>query len=284
MELGLSSYTYTWAVGVPGCLPQRALDAPGLLDKAAALGIGCVQIADNLPLDSLSPEELKALGRYADALGIMIEVGTRGLTRANLLTYLELATELRSPILRVVVDAGGHHPHPDECVEVIKEFVPELRRRNITLAIENHDRFTARTFADIINRTASDCVGICLDSVNSIGAGEGIETVVEILGPLTVNLHVKDFTVKRVDHMMGFVIEGTPAGRGMLPVRWVLEKLESYGRCESAILELWTPPEPEVAATIAKEDEWAVESVGYLRGLVPPPGHGEQTSKVRKVG
>lgn len=283
MRLGVSSYTYTWAVGVPGCPPKQALDAPGLLHKAAALGIRCVQIADNLPLHLLSPEELKALGRAADAQGIMIEVGTRGLTPENLLTYLNLATELRSPILRMVVDAHGYHPHPDECVGIIKEFLPELRRRSITLAIENHDRFTARTFADIINRATSDRIGICLDSVNSIGAGEGIETVVEILGPLTINLHVKDFTVKRVDHMMGFIIEGTPAGRGMLPVEWMLEKLEPYGRCESAILELWTPPEQEVAATIAKEDDWAVESVAYLRGLIPVRAHSEQMSNVRKV-
>ena len=284
MRLGVSSYTYTWAVGVPGCPPKQALDAPGLLHKAAALGIGCVQIADNLPLHLLSPEELKALGRRADAQGIMIEVGMRGLTPENLLTYLGLATELKSPILRVVVDAPGYHPHPDECVQIIKELLPELRRRGITLGVENHDRFTARTFADIINRTASDRVGICLDSVNSIGAGEGIETVVEILGPLTINLHVKDFIVKRVSHMMGFVIEGTPAGRGMLPVEWVLKKLEPYGRCESAILELWTSAEPEVAATIAKEDDWAIESVEYLRGLIPVPEHSEQSSIVRKAG
>ncbi len=284
MKLGISSYTYTWAVGVPGYPPQCALDAPGLLEKAAALGIKCVQIADNLPLHAISPEELRVLRRDADEQGIMIEVGMRGLNCENLLTYLKIAAELRSPILRVVVDAQGYQPDPDECVQIIKDFLPELRRRRITLAIENHDRYTARTFADIINRTASDRVGICLDSVNSMGAAEGIETVVEILGPLTINLHVKDFMVKRVSHMMGFVIEGTPAGRGMLPVEWMLEKLEPYGRCESAILELWTPPEPEVAATIAKEDDWAIESVEYLRGLIPVPEHSEQPSIVRKAG
>lgn len=72
-------------------------------------------------------------------------------------------------------------------------------------------------------------MGICLDSVNSMGAGEGIETIVEVLSPYTVNLHVKDFVVQRVYHMMGFVVEGRPAGQGMLPLEYLLEKLEPHG-------------------------------------------------------
>jgi hypothetical protein len=37
----------------------------------------------------------------------------------------------------------------------------------------------------------------------------------------------------------------------------------------NAILELWTPPEETLSATIAKEDAWAVKSVEYLRTLIP---------------
>jgi hypothetical protein len=37
----------------------------------------------------------------------------------------------------------------------------------------------------------------------------------------------------------------------------------------NAILELWTPPEPEIAATIAKEENWARQSIAYLRTLIP---------------
>jgi hypothetical protein len=35
------------------------------------------------------------------------------------------------------------------------------------------------------------------------------------------------------------------------------------------ILELWPPPEPDVAATIAKESLWRASSVRYLRTLIP---------------
>ena len=100
-----------------------------------------------------------------------------------------------------------------------------------------------------------------------MGIGEGIETVLENLAPYTVNLHVKDFSVKRVSHNMGLVVEGTPAGKGFLNLPAVLQKLGIYGKCRSAILELWTPPEKEIADTILKEAKWADESIEYLKSV-----------------
>ena len=265
MKLGISTYTYTWAVGVPGKLPAQPLNVFDLLAKADAAGVKCVQIADNLPLHVFSEPELDKLIQTAQQKNISLEVGTRGLTPENIENYLNIAKKLQSPFLRMVVDAPGYYPDPADIVTIIREAMPEFEKRNIVLALENHDRFTARTFESILNRIGGDHIGICLDSVNSMGAGEGIETVVEILSPYTINLHVKDFTVKRVYHMMGFVVEGCPAGQGMLPLEYVLEKLEPFNRCRSAILELWTPPEEQIVDTIGKEVRWADESILYLR-------------------
>jgi L-ribulose-5-phosphate 3-epimerase UlaE len=68
---------------------------------------------------------------------------------------------------------------------------------------------------------------------------------------------------------MGFVLTGTPAGAGMLDLPWLLGRLQEYNRDFNAILELWPAPEKDVQATIAKERQWAVESVDYLRRLIP---------------
>jgi hypothetical protein len=68
---------------------------------------------------------------------------------------------------------------------------------------------------------------------------------------------------------MGFVVEGLPTGQGMLDLPWLLGRLRLLGRDPDAILEQWTPPEPDLAATIAKEAAWAVESIAYLRRLIP---------------
>jgi L-ribulose-5-phosphate 3-epimerase UlaE len=99
-----------------------------------------------------------------------------------------------------------------------------------------------------------------------MGAGEGLETVIEKLAPLTVYLHVKEFSVKRVFHKMGFVIEGCPLGEGMLPIEELVQIVSS--RCQSAILEQWTPPEETIDKTIEKEARWAEQSVKYLKSLL----------------
>jgi 3-oxoisoapionate decarboxylase len=267
MEPGISSYTYTWAVGVPGSIPETPLSAYGLVDKARASGLRVVQIADNLPLECMTDELLTGLFNYSREQGIAIEMGSRGLTTEHTFKCLETAEKLHSYILRMVIDMPGYEPDQGSVVNIIKELVPEFRSRQITLAIENHDRFKAREFEQIIRSVNSEWVGICLDSVNSMGAGEGFETVADILIPYTVNLHIKDFTVFRVSHKMGFVIEGRPAGQGMLNIKKLVEILSVFNRCKTAILELWTPPEPSIKATILKEERWADESIEYLKGI-----------------
>ncbi len=269
MRLGIGSYAFAWACGVPGYPPKQPLTAADLLRTAATLGVGVVQICDNVPLGGLSPSEMDALAALAAELDIAIEVGTRGIALDHLARHIALAERLGSPILRVVADTATEHPSPAQVAATVRSLLPRLHAAGVTLAIENHDRFTARALRGIVDALASDRVGICLDTVNSFGALEGPAAAVEALGPWVVSLHVKDFAVTRVPHSMGFVVEGRPAGEGMLDVPWLLGEMARYGRDPNAILELWTPPEPRLADTIAKESAWAARSVANLRALIP---------------
>lgn len=229
MKLGISSYTYTWAVGLPGQRPSQPITALALLERTA-------------------------------------ELGARGLR--DLPPYLALADRIRSRLVRMVVDAPQEHPNADEVVRAIAELLPTLERDGIALAIENHDRFAAEALAAIVVRIANARVGICLDTANSFGALQGPGEVWRTLAPYTLNVHVKDFTIRRANHNMGFVIEGCPAGQGRLDIAALLAELRQAGRDPNAILELWTPPESDLEATIAKEAAWARESVAFLRGVI----------------
>lgn len=260
---GISSYTYTWAIGVPGKEPEKPMTVFQLIEKAAEFGISVVQVADNLPLDKFSETELLKIRNFAGDLKIQIEVGSRMMTPENLERYIEIAAFFESPIVRFVIDGPGFEPDLDEVHSIIRNAIPKLEKRKIILAIENHDRFKASEFAEMVEKAGSPFIGICLDSVNSMGAGEGLETVIDKLAPLTVNLHVKEFSVKRVFHKMGFVIEGCPLGEGMLPVAGMIQKVST--RCQSAILEQWTPPEDSIEKTIEKEARWAELSVKVLK-------------------
>lgn len=268
-KLGLGSYGVAWAVGVPGYEQLEApLTALDLLCIADELGLKLVQIADNLSLDSLDGAALETLRAEAKRRGIAIEVGTRGIETEHLHRWIEIATYFESPILRVVVDTANHHPTPGEVVRLIRAALPALKSAGVTLAIENHDRFKARTLAEIVATVGDPHVGICLDTVNSFGALEGPEVVLAVLGPHVVNLHLKEFTVRRLRHNMGFEVTGAPAGMGMLDVPWLLDSLRSYGRSFNAIIETWLSPRSSMKATIAEEIDWVRQSVTYLRTLI----------------
>jgi sugar phosphate isomerase/epimerase len=266
MDAGISSYSFTWAIGIPGYIPNKAMSVFDLIDLAILLDVKVIQVADNLPLEKYSVQELKEFKFLADQAGLRIEVGAREMTPDRLRQYLKIASLVGSPILRFVIDGPDFDPCMDEIHAIIQEIVPELEAHQITLAIENHDRLLSRDFAQIIERSGSSRVGICLDTVNSMGAGEGLETVIGILAPLTVNLHVKEFSIRRVSHKMGFIIEGVPLGKGILPLAELISKVSS--RCQSAILEQWTPPESTIEETIRKEKEWAKESISFLKTVL----------------
>jgi sugar phosphate isomerase/epimerase len=265
MRLGLSSYTYTWAVGIPGSMPVNPILARQLIDKVADAGVGLVQIADNLPLENSSDNELHIILSYATEKNVSIEMGGRGLSPEHTFQCLLTAEKLRSPILRMVIDGTGFEPDIQTITGIIKDLLPEFESRKIRLAIENHDRLKAHEFEKIIQSAGSEYVGICLDSVNSMGAGEGFEEVSKILLPYTINLHIKDFTIRRASHKMGIIIEGAPAGKGMLNIGKLIDKLHFTSSCQSAILELWTPPETDIEDTLKKEEQWALESIDYLK-------------------
>ena len=266
MRLGISSWTYPWALGVGGFAPPSQLfTLADLLERAAALGVGVVQVADNLPLHKLEVAERRDARDHAANLGLTIEIGTRGVQPAHLLRYLDLAVEFNAVLLRTLTHTVESQPTLEEAEKWIREVLPEFEAAGITLGLENYERHSCRDLAAMVRRLESRHVGVCLDTVNSLGALETPERVVETLAPLTVNLHVKDFVIGRVPQMMGFMVSGAPAGEGMLDIPWLLGQMTQSHANMSAILEQWPPLRESVDATIAMEREWAERGVRYLR-------------------
>jgi len=263
MKLGISSYSFTWAVGVPGHLPPVRLNEMDILNIAEDLNVTLVQIADNMPLHKMTEEQLDNLVQKASELGIELEAGANRMTPTNLRQYIGIAERMKSRILRFVIDGDDYRPDVNDIISVVRNAEPVLREKEIILAVENHDRLFTSQFVEIIESVASDYVGICLDCANSLGVGEGIREVVSSLAPYAVNFHLKEVSIKRKYHKMGFDIEGKPFGEGDLPLQWILSELP--GKCRTAILEQWTPPEESLDETVTKERIWAEKSVSYLK-------------------
>ena len=267
MVFGLSSFAFGWAIGTKGFTPQKPMSEMDLLHKTLRARMSCLQLGDNLPLHTFSTERLEQFRTSLSQHNLRLEIGARKLTREHLNHYIDIALSFRSPLLRFVIDGDHYEPDSSEIISVIKESIPRLKENDLLLGIENHDRFKAKELAFIMQSIDSDYVGICLDCVNSIGAGEGLEWVASVLMPFTVNLHIKDFIIQRVDHQMGFTVTGARLGKGMIQLPSLLEKLSKYNRCESAVLEQWVTPESNLEETIRKEEQWASESIEYIKQL-----------------
>ena len=268
MQVGISTYSFPWSVGVPNFRPAEPLTYQTLLAYAADHSIPCVQFGDNYPLHSIGEKDLSNLKSLADTYQIQLQVGTRGLTANNIRRYLRIAAKLQSEFIRIVIDDERYRPSKEEVIEIVHELLPSLKQTGVKLAIENHDRFAASVIRSIIEATDPRLVGVCLDTINSLGAGEGLREVVTQLACHTVNLHVKDFQIVRPSHKMGFEVNGCIAGEGMLDIPSLIAQTASYGKCGSATLELWVKPEMSIEETIEKEKLWVKESIRYLKTVI----------------
>lgn len=262
MMWGICSYCYGWAVS------QGALSAEMLLEKAARFRLPLVQLSDHLPLLEMSAPALRALRSRADSLDLKLEVGIRGFTEEQIMKGVKACEALDARMLRIVIDLPNYEPDTNEVLEIFHRVAPALQAADVVLAIENHDRFSSRMLSELIREADSPQLGICLDMVNSIGAGEGIETVLQNLLPLAVNIHFKDFAIKRLPHLQGFIVEGRPLGQGMLPAKTILSQIADLPHEPNVLLELWTPPESDMQKTLAKESEWVAESVSAMCALL----------------
>jgi sugar phosphate isomerase/epimerase len=269
MKLGIGTYSYMWSIGFPGAEPERPMTWRDLLATACELGVRVVQYGPNLPLDGLPESEIDDLAARAHKAGIELELGTRGIETAHVERQIALARRLGASLLRSVPElSGGVIPPRDEMLALLRAAVPHLAAARVRLALEN-TAVPAALLAGILGELSSEWVGITLDTVNSLAIPEGTEQVARTLAPYTFCLHVKDFTVRRLWHMMGFTVEGRPAGQGQLNVPWLLGVLRDAGVSPNAILELWPPQQSTLNETLALEQAWAVESIAYLRRLIP---------------
>lgn len=270
-RLGISTWSLPWAVGVAGYpQPTVQLDATGIVNRAAELEVAVVQFADNLPLTRLSEPELEHLAQSTADAGLAVEVGTRGLEPTELREYIHLAARLGARTLRTVL-SGNHLERRDleHATAALRELLPDLEQHQVAIALENNEAFSAAEFAEIVLASDSPLVGICLDTANSLGRPERLETVVAELAQHTIMLHAKDYEISRVDTRMGFTIEGRASGEGRVDFGMVLGALRDAGRgVVSVIVEHWPPFDGDIESCTAREAEWLTRSLAHLRALL----------------
>jgi sugar phosphate isomerase/epimerase len=264
MKLGIGTYCYMWSIGFKGAEPARPMTAIDLLGKARELGVRVVQMGPNLPLDKLPDTEIDRFARQARAWEIEVELCTRGLETDYLKRRVALAQRVGAKLLRTIPELGGQNVDAQVIPEYMRAILPTLEDAGVRLGFEN-GKIPAVDLRAALEAVDSPWFGIVLDTVNSLAVPEGWKHVTEVLAPYTICLHHKEFIVQRAWSMMGFVVEGRPAGQGQVDLPWLLGTLRAAGIDCNVILELWPPEQKTLQETIDMEQAWAVESVRYLR-------------------
>ncbi len=277
MKLGINSYTFMWSIGFKGpnpafpqaeAKPERPLTPLGLLAKARELGVSLVQTGPNLRLESYPQAEIDEFIQTAKDLGITLELGTRGLDYDHLLAQVKLAKRMGAGLIRTLPEVNGVYDTEARLIPAaVRQILPVLAGEGVRLAIEN-GRTPAAALRAALDEIGSPCAGVVLDMVNSVAVPEGWKYVTELLAPHTMCVHYKDFSIRREWHMMGFILDGAPAGKGMVQADWLFETLKASPYDFNVILELWPPEQASIGETIALEQQWAAQSVPFLRQFI----------------
>jgi sugar phosphate isomerase/epimerase len=266
VRLGISSWTYPWAVGVPG-YPELAdpLTPLGLLARTREFGLSVLQVADNSPLERMDAAVLLALAQRACEWNITLETGTRGVEPGRLLHHLDLSINIGAKLVRTLTQTPTSRPDLNTIRRWLQEVLPRFEAAGVVLALENNEAHAVREYAGLVREIGSPWLRICLDTANSMGRLETAEQVVEELAPYTVCLHYKDFGIDRLNHRLGFLLGGRAAGEGCVNGAWVLDMVARHAPAANVIVELWPPYAGNIEDTVRQEADWAARSVAYLK-------------------
>lgn len=262
MTIGLSTYAFFWQWHSTAARPLTLAD---MIDKTACWDVFLLQICDYPLIEGYDAAALAALRSHADARGVRLELGTRGVSPDHLTRYLDIATALGATLVRSMVNAADHRPTVDEAVDLLARVTPRYEDAGVTLALETYEQIAVRDLVRVVEGVDSSSLGICLDPANCVAALELPVTTVELTAPHVRNIHVKDFSFSRSEGWVGFTLAGCPLGTGLLDYRHLIGTVQPDQRGLSQIVEHWLPWKGDSATTIRTEDQWTLHNLSYLR-------------------
>jgi len=261
--IGISTYAFVWRAN-----PERAhpLTIEQQMDVTAGLGCGLFQICDQARLEAARADDLRTLRRHADGLGLVLEVGTRGVESDHLRHHLWVAEMLGAGFVRSMLSSSRDTPSVDAAVDSLRAVMPEYEAAGVSLGLETYEQFSSQELVDVVERVASPRLGICLDPGNSVGRLEHPMDVARTCAKYVVNHHVKDFGFTRLEGGVGFKFAGAPLGTGLLDHDGVCAVLAEAGTGQvNKVIEHWLTRGADIESTSTTEAQWVVNSVAFLR-------------------
>lgn len=155
---------------------------------------------------------------------------------------VEEAAELHAPVLRIFggnhCEAGGEEGIETDnglqmIIDCIGECLPHAEKHGVVLALENHGKLPAHSYElkAVVEHFGSPFLKVMFDSANFMGNSmhepENTLSAYERLSEHIVHVHVKDFGPAITTNLRK--LEGYVAGKGIVPLRQLVARLEEDG-------------------------------------------------------
>ena len=191
--------------------------------------------AVQLSLGTKTEAEATAIRRTADKAAIHLEgiISPPADDEAGLERFTaEVATAKACgvSVVRTVMLGGRRYEtfsKAEDYAEFAKRTAEMLRRtesvakkHGVRLAVENHKDFRTDELIDLLKKIASEFVGVCVDTGNSIALLEDAIGTVEALAPFAFTVHLKDMGVE--ESRDGFLLAEVPLGEGILDLKAIV--------------------------------------------------------------
>ncbi|HCW98580.1 MAG TPA: sugar phosphate isomerase [Pantoea sp.] len=261
-RIGLSTYAFFWRLS--DSAPQP-LTLAQMLQQTADLDVSVFQICDYPDIERWSDAQLRALKQHADALGITLELGTRGLDTAHLQRYLHMAALLEAKVIRSMCFTSTHRPSHTEAQQLIARVLPAFERLQVKLCLETYEQIPSASLMALIDLFPSPWLAVCLDPANCVAGLELPQQVIANTAARVGNLHIKDFAFSRRDGWVGFTLAGVPLGEGLLDYDALIASVRPAEKGINQIIEHWLPWQESAERTCQLEDQWTRRCVKFLR-------------------
>lgn len=235
-RVGTVAYSYQYSIGLFSYKdrPGTRFDALKFVEATAEAGGEVAQLYYTQIRD-LDQDGLKRLRQRAEALDVLLEVHGGGALGkwSKFEDTMQRAATLGSKVIgcsfgflmrpdRInTLDAWDEHTK--QCEARLRELAPLAKSLDLTIGVENHLDFSVEELRDLITGVNSPNVGVLFDVGNILGTLDDPTEAADILGPLTVATHYKDFAIEEVAR--GFRFCMVPLGSGSLRLREITQQL-----------------------------------------------------------
>jgi sugar phosphate isomerase/epimerase len=245
--IGMNPYGLTYTLGLQGAGTPRAntngTGLEGFLAIATSHGARTIDLHHPW-LAGMDPGAKKAFGERLAGMGVVPVVST-GLPQETGEGMLDTAAAIGAPVVRMgltTVLCGDRAAYGaarwSELVATVRARLAVLAPRaadlGVSLAIENHQDFTAEELLDLCEEAGPAC-GICLDTGNSFPVAEAPIPFARKVAPRVVHVHLKDYRVQFTPE--GYRLVRCAIGDGAVPFAEIAAILTEGGRRLTAALE-----------------------------------------------